>query len=386
MVFKALFFQRVPALFRKEFFELLDKNIDVYLAAGRPSELENMKCFESVSVTRYEHSDIHYYCDDALIIDKSWRRLIKEIKPNVVVITPTPRMISNYFLLAYCKLRKIPIVGWGMGEMPNRSSLKRKFHALLQCSLVRFLDGVVCYSITAKDYYQSLGVKNVAVAHNSIDTDRAIKHLDTVMQYSDAKLAVKANELGIARQKKRLVYLGRIIPSKHLDKLVVAIGGVENVQLVVVGGGEDSYIASIKALAEQCGVDSVFVGHKSDIELAEAMYFSDLFVLPSLGGLAINHAMSFGLPCIVSQGDGTEIDLVTDGVNGYVFNSGDFEDMGSCIVKALESDSLNAMGQASMKVINDSINLKAMVKSMDDFLKKDLGCLENKNKNGSSPF
>ncbi len=41
-------------------------------------------------------------------------------------------------------------------------------------------------------------------------------------------------------------------------------------------------------------------------------YFSsaDLFVLPGTGGLAVQEAMSHGLPVIMGQGDGTNDDLV----------------------------------------------------------------------------
>ncbi|ESP95131.1 MULTISPECIES: glycosyltransferase family 4 protein [Pseudoalteromonas] len=366
---KVLFFQRVPALFRKEFFEQLNTKIDVFLATGTPSENENMKCFEEVSIKKHLKSEINYHLGDRVSYDSNWKKFVEDIEPDVVVITPTPRMLSNYLLIKHCKKKGIPVIGWGMGEMPNRAGFKRDLHAKIQRTLVAQLDGVACYSSTAKSYYQSLGVNSLTVAHNSIDTNKAIEDLDVVKSYDEDKLSEITEALGVDMSKRRLVYLGRIIPSKRLDKLVESLANVENVQLIVVGGGAEDYVESIRRLAQNNNVDILFVGHKSGVELAEVMHLAEMFVLPSLGGLAINHAMSFELPCIVSQGDGTERDLVTDDVNGYIFESENFDDLRQVLLKALKKDSFEEMGAASRSVIKNKVNINLMVEAMEKFLR-----------------
>lgn len=366
---KVLFFQRVPALFRKEFFEKLNTNIDVFLATGVPSENENMKCFEEISIKKHLESDIKYHLGGRVSYDNNWKEIIEDIEPDVVVITPTPRMLSNYVLIKYCKKKGVPVIGWGMGEMPNRAGFKRELHANIQRTLVGQLDGVACYSSTAKSYYQSLGVTSLTVAHNSIDTDKAIEDLDIVKSYDGVKLSEIIEALGVDMLKRRLLYLGRIIPAKRLDKLVESLANVENVQLIVVGDGTEVYVENIRSLAQNNNVDILFVGHKSGVELAEVMHLAEIFVLPSLGGLAINHAMSFGLPCIVSQGDGTERDLVTHGVNGYIFESENFDDLRQVLLKALQQDSFEEMAAASHSVIKNKVNINLMVEAMEKFLR-----------------
>jgi glycosyltransferase involved in cell wall biosynthesis len=49
----------------------------------------------------------------------------------------------------------------------------------------------------------------------------------------------------------------------------------------------------------------------------------DVFVLPGLGGLAINDAMMCGKPVICGEADGTEKDLIIDGTTGYLLHSQD---------------------------------------------------------------
>lgn len=366
---KVLFFQRVPALFRKEFFEKLNRKIDVFLATSSPSENENMKCFEEVSVKKHLKSEIKYHLGDRVSYDNNWKKIVEDIEPNVVVITPTPRMLSNYLLIKYCRKKGIPVIGWGMGEMPNRVGFKRALHAKIQRTLVGQLDGVACYSSTARSYYQSLGVASLTVAHNSIDTTKAIEDLNVVKSYDSDKLSNITQILGVDMTKRRLVYLGRIIPSKRLDKLVESLVNMENVQLIVVGSGDEGYVDGIRRLAQRYNVDILFVGHKSGVELAEVMHLAEVFVLPSLGGLAINHAMSFELPCIVSQGDGTERDLVTEDVNGYIFESENFDDLRRVLVKALQKKSFEEMGSASRSVIKDKVNINLMVEAMEKFLR-----------------
>lgn len=50
-------------------------------------------------------------------------------------------------------------------------------------------------------------------------------------------------------------------------------------------------------------------------------------ISPGLGGQGFNIAMVCGLPIICSQGDGTELDLVREGQNGWFFVSGSEEEL-----------------------------------------------------------
>ena len=54
---------------------------------------------------------------------------------------------------------------------------------------------------------------------------------------------------------------------------------------------------------------------------------STVYVLAGMGGLSINDAMCFSLFVICLVCDGTEKDLVADGVNGYFFKEGDANDL-----------------------------------------------------------
>ena len=68
-------------------------------------------------------------------------------------------------------------------------------------------------------------------------------------------------------------------------------------------------------------------------ELAWYYRAADVLLIPGRGGIVMSEAMAFGLPVVVHQADGTEYDLVLDGVTGLRLSEGACEDFR----KALES-------------------------------------------------
>jgi len=83
----------------------------------------------------------------------------------------------------------------------------------------------------------------------------------------------------------------------------------------------------------------------------------DVFVLPSAGpnetwGLSINEAMASGKPVLVSNRCGGAVDLVVEGENGYVFQSGNQRDLVEKMNLMLNQD-LDKMGEASEEKIHN---------------------------------
>ncbi len=88
---------------------------------------------------------------------------------------------------------------------------------------------------------------------------------------------------------------------------------------------------------------------------------ADLFVLPGTGGLAVQQAMSFGLPVIVAQGDGTQDDLVRPS-NGWTIPPNDLAALQSSLNTALDDViSLRKKGAESYRIVSQEINLERMV-------------------------
>ncbi len=90
---------------------------------------------------------------------------------------------------------------------------------------------------------------------------------------------------------------------------------------------------------------------------------ADLFVLPGTGGLAVQEAMSFGLPIIVAEGDGTQEDLVHP-ENGWIIPPGDIDALKLTLITALSDiKELRKKGKESFRVVKEEVNLEEMVEA-----------------------
>jgi glycosyltransferase involved in cell wall biosynthesis len=147
---------------------------------------------------------------------------------------------------------------------------------------------------------------------------------------------------------------------KRVDDLLHACAEMEaKPRLIIIGDGPER--GHLESLAKQVHPSAEFVGAKHGTELKPYFTEADLFVLPGTGGLAVQEAMSYGLPIIVAKGDGTQDDLVREG-NGWQIPSDDYGALVRTIRLALsDAGRLRTMGAESYRIVSEEINLEKMV-------------------------
>jgi glycosyltransferase involved in cell wall biosynthesis len=129
--------------------------------------------------------------------------------------------------------------------------------------------------------------------------------------------------------------------------------------VVVVGDGPERSI--LEALAKEVYPAVRFSGAQHGSDLERIYREADLFVLPGTGGLAVQQAMSFGLPVIVGESDGTQSDLVRD-ENGWTLSGTNADELSRLMKIALGDITLmRRMGAASYRIVSEEINLETMV-------------------------
>ncbi len=137
------------------------------------------------------------------------------------------------------------------------------------------------------------------------------------------------------------IYTGRLDEEKNVAFLVSAWkdirGACPDVSLAVIGRGTEFKII------EDMNAESVFLlGSQEDV--APYLQSADLFILPSKReGLsnALLEAMACGLPVVASQVGGN-CELVTDGLNGYLFPSQDRVGLVAAVEKLLADENLRS--------------------------------------------
>jgi glycosyltransferase involved in cell wall biosynthesis len=144
-----------------------------------------------------------------------------------------------------------------------------------------------------------------------------------------------------------LLYVGRLDPEKKLDQALRAAAlalKTADFQFVLVGRGISR--ASLERQARELGILEfvTFTGFMPDEDLPDIYTSSRCFIIPStaeLLSLATLQAMASGLP-VIAVNAGALGELVQDGSNGFLCNSGDIEGMARCIRELVGNDELCA--------------------------------------------
>jgi glycosyltransferase involved in cell wall biosynthesis len=164
-----------------------------------------------------------------------------------------------------------------------------------------------------------------------------------------------------------VLFVGRLQARKRLDILLRACATLPDSlhpRLIIVGDGPAR--EEFETLAEEVYPSAEFVGAKYGDEVATYFAAADLFALPGTGGLAVQQAMSYGLPVIVAQGDGTQDDLVRP-ENGWQVPPGDQAAFTQALRQALSDVTrLRHRGAESYRIVAEEVNIESMVA---DFVK-----------------
>jgi len=214
--------------------------------------------------------------------------------------------------------------------------------------LTRF-DAMLTYSAVGADQYRQAGfpAEKIYVAPNAAAPRPTLPMPERPDQYQDRPV---------------VLFVGRLQPRKRVDLLLRACSRLTMdplPRLVIVGDGPER--AALESLAKEVYPQAEFAGERRGPELTPFWQQADLFVLPGTGGLAVQEAMSFGLPVMVAEADGTQADLVRE-QNGWRLIPGDEEDLASRLEHALADPAqLRAMGREGYRIVSDEINLESMV-------------------------
>ena len=344
--------QRVLPNYRAPFFDLLasacDEGMSLFTGLPRPSE--GITTTNRLQVAQYHvgknihlfHGDL-YLCYQLGLID--W---LEKWDPDALIVEANSRYLSTPSAVTWMHRRNRPAIGWGLGSPSLGSKGGDEIRRRRRLSFLRQFEALIAYSQRGADEYAELGFprEKIFVAHNSV---------------SRAPTSVP-DRRPETRDRFTILFVGRLQARKRIDYLLRACAQLESKpRLVIVGDGPERQ--SLESLAKEIYPNAEFIGAKHGMELKPYFTEADLFVLPGTGGLAIQEAMSYGLPIIVAQGDGTQDDLVRKG-NGWQIPPDDFEALISSMKEALSDVArLQRMGAESYRIVREEINIEKMVET-----------------------
>lgn len=334
--------QRVLPSYRVPFFDLLASQCEggMNLFAGLPRPVEMIANGKTKVAKLTQANNVHlfggmfYLCHQQGFI-----RWLEETNPDALIVEANPRYLATPSAVRWMHARGRKVIGWGLGS-PSVSGFRK------QCrfSFISQFDAMLSYSQRGAEEYAALGFprEKIFVAHNSVSP--APERPDDRPQTVD---------------RVTLLFVGRLQARKRIDSLLRACAELgTNPRLIIVGDGPER--AALESFAKEIYPSAEFIGAKHGAELKPYFAQADLFVLPGTGGLAVQEAMSYGLPVIVAKGDGTQDDLVRE-KNGWQIQPEDYDALLAAMKNALSDIArLREMGKESFRIVSEEINIQKM--------------------------
>ncbi len=214
--------------------------------------------------------------------------------------------------------------------------------------LYRRLDFVAAPSQTAVDMLKAQGLR-VPMRPVSCGTDLSRFHPDPSVDRRACRIAY-----GLDPDRKLFIYVGRNDREKRIDVLLRAVRLLnrDDIQLAIAGEGAANNALQLLARDLQLGERARFLGRVPNEDLNQLLNSADAFALAGeaeLLSIASLEAMAAGLPVMLADA-GALRELVTPGVNGFLFKAGDPQDAARHMALLADQPALRQqMGRASFQ-------------------------------------
>jgi len=297
---------------------------------------------------------------------------ILKYRPRLVIHELAIGIISLPITFLLCKIIGVQFALWG-----HAYDRKRKFNPgksikdKIRLFYLQKADAIIAYSKQEKEFLaQIVEDKKIFIAQNTLDV-LYLSEIKTQLE-EEGKDALK-KRLNII-QKYNLIFIGRLLQSKHPEILINIYEILRNnlnndIGIHFVGQGE--MFDELKKEIINRGHEENFYFHGPiyhDEKSGELLYACDLMVMPGYLGLSVNHAFCFECPVIsFQQGPygpfhSPEVEYVKNGETGFLIETGNVEMMTTQILNYLTNENLQ---KEMKKNIHNMITNVCSIKNME---------------------
>lgn len=342
---KILFVTNIASPYRVDFFDTLGKRADVTVVFYEQKEdqlsrsadwfVSGQGNFKAVQLKPIAKIGEEYFCPDVV----KW--LNRSYDAIIICGYSSP---TTMLAMAYLRMKRIPFyIEVDGGLIREESKAKYRFKKMLVSSATYWLSS----GPYVTDYLVHYGAKRERVYCYPFTSLWEKDILQEVVP--PEKKAALRRMLGISEEK-MVISVGRFMEGKGFDVLLKAAAMLPEGTGVYIVGGEptEEYLE----LQKKLGLDNVhFCGFQKKEILLQFYQAADLFALPTrsdVWGLVVNEAMACGLPVVTTDKCVAGLEMIEDGVNGYVVPVDDVEAMGQRMNEVLSAD-LGKMGAAALE-------------------------------------
>lgn len=261
----------------------------------------------------------------------NYRREIKKITPDAVIIFLHLRDLIIWPLLFWLKHRRIPVFFWTKGV--NLDNPTGKLSYLMYRYMHSRFDRIILYSKHEIEYIKQTHRHKISIANNTLN-------FEDFPEIAESKEEIKKG-LGIPFEKV-VLSVGRMEEGggrKKIGHLIEVFRDInlKGVGLVIVGSGVNNEL-----LERMNKENTIYLGEIYDpqhLQISRIFKMADLFSIPGHVGLGLNQAFFWGLPVVTEDGlQPPEIYYLINGRNGFIVPSNDVGELKRKIVYLLEND------------------------------------------------
>ncbi|MDO8879941.1 MAG: glycosyltransferase family 4 protein [Coriobacteriia bacterium] len=304
----------------------------------------------------------------SIVFFRGLREAVRDSGADVLLLDPRMGLPSVWSLAVWPPRihgTRIPSVWWFAGwNNRERAGHISAVAEALQRQVIRRADGAACYSSAAMRSALRLGIPadKAVLAQNATAT-------------SALEEAFASQPMPMRDDKLHLLYVGRVEARKHLEIVLEAIASpslLGRCCLRVVGSGPETVRLRSRADALRLGhAFEMAEGTHDPAEVARHLRWADIGILPNQGGLFLNTAMSCGVPVVCGRADGTEEDLVEDGVTGWRLAEASVAELAAVLTRLLaERSAISEVGARALNRYRTTATLDHMVEGIDSALRR----------------
>ena len=365
MKVKILAFAGFPSPYRVEVFKGLAKEYDMLVVFDKMSD---------------QNRNAAWFCKNTglnsiSLLEEAGRmqfeKELKQIKKYDLVLAYDYHIKNAIRLEIDCIKNKVPYIMNLDGAFIRKNFIKN----IIKRYLVTHAAGYFASGNHAAEYFKYFGADENKIYYHPFTS----LHADEVLKepLSETEKTRYKKKLGVDKSKMVLT-IGQFIHRKGFDVLLEAWNKEldESCSLVIVGGGEEEnqyrqYIADHNLENVQ------LVGFKQKEEIFEYYKAADLFVLPTredIWGLVINEAMACGLPVISTNMCLGAVELIENGINGYIVPVNNSNELTEAMKKLLCVDS-SVIGIVNLqKITNYTYEnvIKSHIQAINELVKNEI--------------
>lgn len=266
-------------------------------------------------------------------------------------------LASNWIAWATGISTRTPILLRGESNgLAEPGGLKGGIKRAVLTALFKRISGFLAIGTNNANFYRSYGVPEEKIfwMPYAVDNNFFMEH---AQRLAGQKRLLRERE-GIPPDLPVILFCGKFLEKKRPFDLLWALtllDGYPKASLVFVGDGP--LRAEMERLTTEHRLTNVyFLGFRNQTELPTYYAMADILVLPSSfepWGLVLNEAMCFGLPVIASDQVGAAVDLVQEGINGFIYPVGDVKALADRLQRVLVNErARQEMGHQSRTIIS----------------------------------